>query len=476
MTATRQRQQLRQSRPRRTPAGALLTLLLATATLPAQAQAPGSGSPPAVPSFEQAAAPAATAGPDHETWQARFQTTYVRQYKPPFRAAYSGPNSLSAERERSYSLTATAMFGARPWRGAEIYFNPEMALGLPLSNLTGLGGFPNAELARTSGRTPTFYLARLYLRQTWALGGGAQGVESDQNQLAGAVASRRVVATIGLLPVIDLFDDNAYNHDGRTQFMNWSLVTHGAFDFAADARGYSRGAALEWIHDDWAVRIARFAMPTESNGPKQNLALGRSYGYQLEIERGWKLGDRPGRIRLLAYRNRAVMGSFADALALGAATGTTPDLTQVRRDRIKLGFGVNVEQSLGPAGGVFLRASRHDGHTETFAYSEIDHSVSGGVLLYGGAWGRGRDSAGLAVGRNGLSNSHRDYLAAGGLAFFLGDGRLNYRPETIVEAFYSLAVAPRVWASVNVQRIANPGHNADRGPVNVYGVRLHTNF
>lgn len=450
-------------------------LAAVAASTPSIAQVPGSGGQPGA---QPSAPPPDRAGaPAEEAWQARFQTTYVRQNKPPFRADYSGPNSLSPERERSYSLTATAMLGARPWRGAEVYLNPEMALGLPLSQLTGLGGFPNAELARTAGRDPTFYLARLFVRQTWALGGATpQRVESDQNQLAGSVPSRRVVATVGLLPVIDLFDDNAYSHDGRTQFMNWSIVTHAAFDFAADARGYSRGAALEWFHDDWALRVARFAMPTESNGAKQNLALGRSHGDQIEVERGWRLGERPGRVRLLAWRNRAVMGSFADALALAAATGATPDLTQVRRDQAKVGFGVNLEQSLGGADGVFLRASRHDGRTETFAYTEVDRSLSAGVLLGGARWGRERDSAGLAFARNGLSASHRDYLAAGGLAFFLGDGRLSYRPETIVEAFYSLSLAPRAWASVNLQRIANPGHNADRGPVNVYGVRLHANF
>jgi high affinity Mn2+ porin len=453
----------------------VLAVLLAAA-LPAHAQAPAAARLPGTQSAERPAVGPDTGGPDHETWQARFQTTYVRQNKPPFRAAYSGPNSLATERERSYSLTATAMFGARPWRGAEVYVNPEMALGLPLSELRGLGGFPNAELARTAGRTPVYYLARLFLRQTWSLGGEAQRVESDQNQLAGWLPSRRVVATVGLLPVIDLFDDNAYNHDGRTQFMNWSIVTHAAFDFAADARGYSRGAAIEWVHDDWALRLARFAMPTESNGAKQNLALGRSYGDQLEVERGWRLGSRPGRIRLLAWRNRAEMGSFADALALAAATATTPDVAKVRRDRAKVGWGVNFEQSLGALGGVFLRASRNDGRSEAFAYTEVDHSVSGGVLLDGSRWGRERDSAGLAVARNGLSKSHRDYLGAGGLGFFLGDGRLGYRPETVLEAFYSFALASRTWASVNLQRIENPGHNADRGPVNVYGVRLHANF
>ena len=422
------------------------------------------------------AACAAADAAEEERWQARFQATYVRQEKPPFAAAYSGPNSLSPERERSYSFTATAMLGLRPWRGAEVYLNPETALGLPLSQLTGFGGFPNAELARTSGRRPTLYLARLFLRQSWSLGGRTERVESDQNQLAGTVASRRIVATVGLLPVIDLFDDNAYNHDGRTQFMNWSLVTHAAYDFAADARGYSRGAAIEWFHDDWALRVARFAMPTESNGAKLNLAFGRSHGDQIEVERGWRLGTRPGRIRLLAFRNRATTGSFDEALALAAAAGTTPDVSQVRRDQVKVGWGVNLEQSLGAAGGVFLRASRNDGRTEAFAYTEVDRSVSAGVLLDGGRWGRRGDSFGLAHGRNGLSAGHRAYLAAGGRGFFLGDGRLNYRQEAVTEAFYSIALAPRAWASFNIQRIVNPGYNADRGPVDIFGVRLHANF
>ena len=202
----------------RTRDGLLALLMGAALSLPAQAQVSGAGGQPAkplsAPERPAAALSEAAEAADYEAWQARFQTTYVRQNKPSFRAAYNGPNSLIPERERSYSLTATAMFGARPWRGAEIYFNPEMALGLPLSNLTGLGGFPNAELARTAGRTPTFYLARLFLRQTWDLGGDRQRVGSDQNQLAGSVPSRRIVATIGLLPVIDLFDDNTYNHDG----------------------------------------------------------------------------------------------------------------------------------------------------------------------------------------------------------------------------------------------------------------------
>ncbi len=411
-----------------------------------------------------------------ETFQARVQATYVFQSKPGFRAPYSGPNSLSPARERSYSLTATAMFGWRPWAGGEVYVNPEVALGLPLSELTGLGGFPNGELARTSGRDPTGYLARAFLRQTWELGGERVVVESDQNQLGGRTAARRLVLTVGTLAVIDLFDDNSYSHDARTQFMNWSLVTHGAYDFAADARGYSRGVAIEWYDGDWAMRAGRFAMPTESNGTQLSRSFRRTYGDQLEIERGWRLAGEPGRARVLLYRNRARFGSFDDALDAAAVGGDAPSLAGTRRDRTKRGIGLNLEQRFGGWIGVFVRASANDGREETFAYTEIDRSWSGGVVLDGSRWGRAVDTFGVGVARNGLSPSHRAYLAAGGLGFFLGDGRLNYRPETIAEIYYAIGVASRAWLTFNAQRVVNPAYNADRGPVNVLGVRLHTNF
>ena len=435
---------------------------------------PGGPSPGALPDPMQPepARPEAVA----ERFGLRAQLTWIRQSKPSFPAAYSGSRSLVPQAERSYSFTSTLMLGVRPWRGGELYFNPELAQGVPLSGLAGLGGFPNAELARTSGPRPVAYLARLFVRQTWGFGGERLAVGSDQNQLAGTVDTRRLVVTAGVFALIDVFDDNAYSHDARTQFLNWSLVTHGAFDFAADARGYSRGVAVEWFDAGWAVRAGRFAQPRQSNGLVLNPALGRSFGDQIEVERAWRLGDEPGRVRLLAYRNRAVMGAFADALAAAAGQGSAPEVGAVRRDAVKTGLGINLEQRLGGWAGAFLRASRHDGRTETFSYTEIDRSVAGGILLDGQRWGRANDTLGVGLARNGLSGAHRAYLAAGGQGFFLGDGRLNYRPETIVEAFYALAVARRTWLSVNAQHVRHPGYNADRGPANVLGVRFHANF
>ncbi len=412
-----------------------------------------------------------------EAVTARFQATYVWQSKRPFGAAYSGAHSLSADREKSYSFTATAFLGARPWAGGELYFNPEVAQGVPLSHLTGMGGFSNGEIARVSGPDPTLYRARLFLRQTWGLGGESESVEADNNQFAGKIDKRRLVLTAGNFSVLDLFDDNAYSHDPRTQFLNWSLMTHGAYDYAADARGYSWGMVVEYFHDDWALRAGRFIQPKEPNQQSLDPAIFRHYGDQIELERAYTLGSQPGRVRLLAFRNRAEMSRYQDALDLAAQTGGTPDINAVRTgEQVKRGYGINIEQAASTNLGLFARASWADGQTETYAFTEIDRSLSGGVLINGGAWGRGRDTLGFALARNELSTEHRNYLAAGGLGFFIGDGQLNYRPESVLETFYNLNFARRAWISLDFQHIRNPAYNADRGPVNVGSVRLHAEF
>ena len=412
-----------------------------------------------------------------ENWNAKFQSTYVWQRKPSFSAAYSGPNSLSTDKERSYSFTATAFLGWRPWTGGELYFNPEAAQGVPLSNLTGLGGLTNGEMARTSGPELKFYRARLFLRQTWGMGGEQEAVESGPNQLAGMVDKRRWVLTAGNLSVTDIFDANTYSHDPRTQFLNWAIMTHGSYDFAADARGYTWGAALEWYHDDWALRVGRFIQPKLPNQQQLDRDIFSHYGDQIELEHSHMLGGQPGTVRLLAFHNRTRMSRFQDALNFAASTGTTPDINAVRTDvQGKSGFGINIEQAVNDDVGLFLRASRADGKTETYAFTEIERSLSGGVLVKGRSWGRADDTLGVAFARNGLSSVHRRYLEAGGVGFFIGDGSLNYRPEMLYETFYNIKVAKAAWLTFDWQYIRNPAYNADRGPVNVGSVRLHTEF
>lgn len=412
-----------------------------------------------------------------EDWNAKFQSTYVWQKDAAFHSPYASTNSLTAEAHKSYSFTATAAFGARLWSGAEIYLDPEVAQGVAFSNLTGLGGFTNGELARTSGANPTFYRARLFLRQTWGLGGGREEVESDANQLAGTVDKHRVVFKAGNMAVSDIFDDNLYNHDPRTQFMNWAIMTHGAYDYAADSRGYSWGAVIEYFHDDWAVRASRFIVPKEPNQLKLDSKLLQHYGDQVEIEHAHELSGQPGKLRLLAFHTRAKMSQYDDAVDLGAQTAAVPDINLVRKsNQSKYGLGLNLEQAINENIGIFMRSMWADGRTETYAFTEIDRSLSGGTLIKGTIWHRPDDTVGVAFAVNALSKPHRDYLAAGGLGFFLGDGKLNYKPENIIEAFYSLKLSKLVWLTADYQHIDNPGYNSDRGPVNFGGLRLHTEF
>jgi high affinity Mn2+ porin len=410
-----------------------------------------------------------------QDWNLALQSTYVRQLKPAFSSPYEGAHSLRGEREWSYSFTATAALGLRLGRATEAYLDAEVAQGVPPSDLVGLAGFPNGELARTSGPNPTLYRARLFVRHVVGLSDDAEAVEPAMNQLGGEYAKRRLVLTAGNLSVLDLFDVNAYSHDPRSQFMNWTLMTHGAYDYAADARGFSWGLAAEYFGEGWALRLGRFAQPREPNQLELDPHIGQHYGDQLEVEQRYSLGDdRPGVARLLAFRNRGVMARYDNALALADATGAVPDLNRVRTgEQIKVGVGINLEQRVAKDLGVFARAMWADGKTEVYAFTEADRSLSGGVSLNGSAWGRGADIAAIAFAQNLLSSGHREILARGGQTFFLGDGRLNYRPERIVEAYYQWVPAKGFALSLDWQRIASPGYNADRGPANFWGLRLH---
>ena len=427
-----------------------------------------------------AAMPVLAADDEVESWYAKFQTTYIWQKKPGFDAPYTGPNSLITKSEKSYTLTADVYLGFRPWKDGEVYLNPELIQGVPLSHLSGLGGFSNGEVTRVAGPNPKIYGQHLFLRQTWNLGGGKEAVASDFNQLAGVVDKNRFVLTVGKFSLLDVFDDNAYAKDPRTQFMNAGNMTYTAFDYAADARGYGWGFAGEWYRGDWVVRFGRLTGPREPNGLPIDYQIGRHYGDQVELEHAHEIGGQPGKVRLLLWRNRANLASFRDALNYAAANPEDPDhqyIFKVRNgEKFQYGVGVNVEQAISRNLGVFLRAMNTDGRTETYAFTEADASLATGLSLKGGAWGRAQDTVGLALLRNMLSPDRRDYLAAGGISFFIGDGALHYRPETVFEGYYSLHVAKRVWLTADYQRIENPAYNADRGPVNVGSVRLHAEF
>jgi hypothetical protein len=298
-------------------------------------------------------------------------------------------------------------------------------------------------------------------------------VESGPNQFASAVTRRRLVVTLGNLSILDVFDPNDLTHDARTQFLNWALLTHGAFDYAADARGYTWGLAVEYDRDDWTFRAGRFVGPKQSNGLELDFNILAHYGDSIEIQHSHSLGGRPGNVRVLGFRNYEHMGAFAEAMDYATSNGGTPAVANVRRDQSKYGFGIALDQAVSRDACVFLRGSWNDGRTETYSFTEIERSLVVGASSRGSLWRRANDALGVAWVLNGLSDQHRNYLRAGGLGFFIGDGQLNYRPEQIFEAYYSAATFRGLWLSLDFQHIANPAYNADRGPVSFFGVRLH---
>jgi hypothetical protein len=419
----------------------------------------------------------ALAETEQEDWQIKGQGTYVWQKSESFRSPYSDQHSLAADGESGYTFTSTLFAGIRPWRGGEIYLNIEAGKGSPLSGLDGLGGFTNGEATRVSGTQLKAYRQRLFLRQTWNLGGESETVESAFNQMAGTVDHDRFVLTLGNFSTLDIFDNNAYAKDPRTQFLNWSNMANAAFDYAADARGFGWGFAGEWYQGDWAFRFGRMTGPLEPNGPKVDDQILRHYGDQIELEHSHQIGDLPGKIRLLAWRNRAKLAAFRDASALLDSQPNTQAIMNVRNgEKIKYGFGINIEQALSADLGFFLRAMHADGRTETYAFTEVDGSLASGLSLKGAAWGRADDTVGLAWMRNTISQDRRDYLAKGGISFFIGDGALNYRPESIIETYYSWKVTSGLWLTGDYQHIANPAYNADRGPANITSLRVHAEF
>lgn len=429
-------------------------------------------------------AAAAAGSEDMSATGIHAQATWIRQYKPSFDVAYSGPNSLRAEREWSMSFTATADLGLRLWPGAQLHVNPEAARGLPLSHLAGAGGISNGELQRGGTGTLRSYPARLFLQQRIDLGGDTERIDPGFNELGGAATTRRWTFTAGLLSLLDVFDPNPYAKDPRTQFTNWAFLTHGAWDYAADARGYTFAAIAEYRAPGWAVRFGRAAQPRESNGPRLEHDLARQHGDQLEAEADLplRLPAGPLRARALLFRNRIDGGRFDDALA--QAQSAAPAVSAVRRLQHKNGWGLTLEAPLGPDQGLFVRASRNDGRAETYAFTEIDRQLAIGGQFGGAAWGRGEDRWGLAYAVNGLSPSHREYLAQGGLGAFLGDGALRYGSERVAEGYYRWALPDlgiggarlQNAFSAGLQHIANPGYNRDRGPARVATVRWHSEF
>ena len=456
-------------------------LLLAGPAL-AQVTPPGTATPATPPTAAPAQKPIHQPGDTLEksrNWSIHFQQTLIDQWHTALSTPYAGEFSLADRESAKLSLTTTLFIGRRLWKGAAVYFNPEVAGGSGLSSARGVAGFPNGETFRIGVSDPVLYLARLYVRQVFAIDSETDVDEDDLNQLAGSRPKRYFAVNLGKLSVADFFDQNSYSHDPRTQFMNWSLMSAGAWDYAANTRGYTVGGVLEYVTPEFGLRFASTLLPVYANGPLLDYRYGQAHAETLELTKTYHLAQRQGTLRVLGFRNVAPMATYRSAVALGLATGQQPNLEGVRRDgHTKLGFGLNAEQEISKNVGFFARVSYNDGLNETWAFTEIDHSASLGVVSTGTRWQRPDDRLGAAVVVNGISAEHQAYLAAGGYGFIIGDGRLNYGLEKIGEVYYSIAL-PRYHAAISpdYQFILNPAYNRDRsGPVHVVAVRLHVEF
>jgi len=404
-----------------------------------------------------------------EAWSLHFQATGIEQGHPSFSSPYSNENSLLAEEEPKDTVTSTLFLGRKLWKGAELYVNPEVFQGFGLSKTSGVAGFPNGEATGTDSRTPKPYVARLFLRQTIGLGGVQESISSDKNQLASDPDLSRITITIGKLSALDIFDNNSYSEDPRTQFLNWALVSNGAWDYPADTKGYTQGLALEYNQPNWTLRWGSFRVPLVANSPHLDRRLGKALGHVTELEGRYSFLERPGKVRLLGFLNRAHMGRYKESMS-------SLDVTQSRAYRSKYGFGMNAEQELTKDFGTFMRLGWNDGQTETVAFTEIDRTASLGINLKGTSWRRPEDTVGLAGLINGLSKNHRNYLAAGGLGFIIGDGRLDYAPEEILEIYYDLRIIRGISLAFDYQWVNHPAYNEDRGPVSILSGRLHYEF
>jgi len=441
-----------------------------------------SKSDPAQTASSSAIAQAAPASEPNWNWH--VQNTDIVQGYPGFSSQYSGPNSLPSGGETRETVSLDVMAGVRLWRGAEAHMDAMMYQGFGVANARGVDGFPNGEAFRLGTDVPNGTLSRLFIRQTFGLGGEQEAIEDGSLTLAGKQDVSRLTLTLGKMSVKDIFDNNAYANDPRTQFMNWSLMANEAWDYPADALGYTTGFAAELNQPGWTLRYGFFQVPRVSNGltaddqyfkwpydsSSQDGPFLKAWGMVTELEHRHTLRDHPGAVRLLAFLNRANMGSYQAAID----SPTRPaDIVATRDYRSKFGFGLNLEQEVMKNVGVFSRVGWSDGKNEGWVFSDVDYAATGGISIKGEAWNRPGDTFAVAGAFNGISKEHQNFFAAGGAGILAGDGNLNYGWEKVLETYYDFKIWKTVHAALDYQFITDPAFNRDRGPVSIIGARLH---
>ena len=457
----------------------LMAFLLFCAATLAVAQQDDSVKPPA--SDDAPADPVVTMFPHSQTahWWVSGQDNIISQWHPSFDAKYSGPNSFRTHGEHATSNIATLFTGFQLTSTTEIFMHFEAAAGGGLSDALGLGGFTDLDVVRnpTLGTTP--YIARGMIRQIIPLSNETVEAERNPWYLATKVPVRRLELRFGKMGSNDFFDVNGAGTDSHLQFMNWTVDNNGAYDYAADTRGYTVGLLVEYHDRNWAFRFEEALMPQVANGIdlQWNLRKARAENYELELHPAIR-GKRETIIRLLSFVNHANMGVYRDAIADFLA-GKTPRPTitdHPERTTVKYGFGLNFEEQLSPNVRAFGRFGWNEGQHESYAYTEVDQTFQVGADLAGERWRRKLDKVGVVVVSSAIKKDHQEYLRLGGLGFLLGDGGLNYGRENIFEAYYNVHVWRGIFSAFDLQHINNPGYNRDRGPVLVPSLRFHLEF
>ncbi len=421
-----------------------------------------------------AATATATAAVD-EAFAVHGQFTYVEQETSGFNAPYHGPNSLTPN-SGAETTDATLFLGARLWPGAEAWLNGELDQGHGLDDTLGAAGFPSGEAYKVGRNQPYFRLQRAFVRQTLNLQGDSQDVDAAANQLRGSQSADRLVITIGKFGVVDVFDTNRYAHDSRGDFLNWTVIDTGTFDYAADAWGYTAGAAIEWYTHSWALRGGLFDLSDVPNSAHLEPAF-HEYQVNLELEHRHEIAGRVGRVLLTGFESRGRMGLLDEAIASAATTGLPVDIAAVRHYRSRGGVSLNAEQEIAAGLGAFVRAGKAAGNVETYEFTDVDRTLAAGLALQGSGWHRPLDTVAIAAVNNAISGVREAYLNAGGLGILVGDGRLPHPgPERIIESYYSAAIFNFAHLTFDYQWLNHPAYNRDRGPASVIAVRLHAQF
>ncbi len=402
-------------------------------------------------------------------WEIHFQSTIVGQGVLPFPADYSGVNSLEPHGEVRDTFSFDVTGRVRLWRGGEFLADVLSWQGYGLSRTTGVAGFPNGEAYRVGKTFPDAIVTRAYLRQTVPLGENGSSAADPEGDPGRSKRERRLVLTAGHLPAVDIFDKNAYANDPRTQFMNWALVNNAAWDYPANSLGFTNGASAELDLGSWTARAGIFQVSRVANALRMDWNLLHAWSLGGELEKRQSFRGHPGAVRLLAYKTRAHMGNYQASLADPQNISVNGQLGY----RSKCGFGVNLDQEIRKDLGAFARLGWSDGKNQTWEFTDVDRTASVGLSLKGEAWGRPGDTLGFGASVNGISSVHRQFLAAGGLGITVGDGKLNYGEEEILEAYYSLGTRWHVSISPDFQFVAHPAYNRDRGPVAIYAMRVH---